>query len=69
MSKLSWQNDPHGCFADMINEQIAEAMFAAHTEEHSANWEPRCEWCEREQEAEEAEAMEEAWQHQREQRT
>ena len=61
MSRLSWQNDPHSCFADWDNERIADAMYAAHQDEHEAYPQKDCEWCEADREAEEAEAMEESW--------
>lgn len=30
MARLSWSNDPHGCFADYEQEMIEEAYYAAH---------------------------------------
>lgn len=50
MSRLSWQNDPHGCFADAQNELYAEAAHAAHLEGECQSRE--CEWCEAEKQAE-----------------
>lgn len=43
---------PHGCDVDYMNEQIAEAMHAAHCEEHEAYPQKGCEWCEAEEQAE-----------------
>jgi hypothetical protein len=56
MSRLSWQNDPHGCRDDYLNEQIAEAMHAAHLDEHEAYPQKGCEWCEAAAKAEQEEA-------------
>ena len=52
MSRLSPLNDPHGCLDDYMNEQVAEAMHAAHLDEHEAYPQKGCEWCEAEAEAE-----------------
>lgn len=43
---------PHGCDVDYLNEQVAEAMHAAHCEEHEAYPQKGCEWCEAEEQAE-----------------
>ena len=56
MARLSWQNDPHGCLDDWLNEQVGEAMHATHVDEHEAYPQKDCEWCEAEREAEEMEA-------------
>ena len=52
---------PHGCDVDYLNEQVAEAMHAAHCEEHEAYPQKGCQWCEAEEQAErEAQAENEA---------
>ena len=57
---------PHGCDVDYLNEQVAEAMFAAHKDEHGAYPQKGCQWCEAEEQAEqEAQAEDAEWEAQR----
>ena len=57
---------PHGCDVDYLNEQVAEAMHAAHCEEHEAYPQKGCQWCEAERQTEEeAQAEDAAWEVQR----
>lgn len=51
MSRLSWQNDPNGCFEDWLNEQTAEALHATHKSEHQGYPQKDCMWCEAERKA------------------
>lgn len=57
MSRLSWVNDPHGCFADQEYDDMQEARYAAHLDEHEAYPQKECEWCEAERAVEEEEAL------------